>query len=284
MATQYEKELAKLGGAEKSAASALITLFSQYGLETLASRIITFVKQGYSADTMTLMLQETPEYMKRFAANDARTKAGLPKLSPSEYLATERQYRQVMAQAGLPKGFYDQTSDFQKYLENDQSPAELSDRVKAWQELAQSDQTALDELRRLYGMNANDAAAYAMDPKRALPLIQAQARAVGFAAAGKRHGYTIGRGTAEMYGGGAYDVSAQDAEKGFATIEEIQGDTDRLTNLYGLGDYTAEDAAAEVFGGDADQAKKRKRASSAERATFGDSSRGSTGRSSQSNY
>lgn len=283
MAT-YQQELAKLTGGERSAASALITLFGNYGLQSLAGRIIEFVKQGFSADTMTVMLEETPEYKKRFAANDARVKAGLPKLSPSEYLATERQYRQVMTQAGFPKGFYDQTSDFQKYLENDQSPAELSDRVKAWQELAQSDQTALDELRRLYGMNVNDAAAYAMDPKRALPLIQAQARAVGFAAAGKRHGYTIGRGTAEMYGGGAYDVSAQDAEKGFATIEEIQGDTDRLTNLYGLGDYNAEDAAAEVFGGDADQAKKRKRAASAERSTFSDSSRGSTGRSSQSNY
>lgn len=283
MAT-YQQELAKLTGGERSAASALITLFGNYGLQSLAGRIIEFVKQGFSADTMTVMLEETPEYKKRFAANDARVKAGLPKLSPSEYLATERQYRQVMTQAGFPKGFYDQTSDFQKYLENDQSPAELSDRVKAWQELAQSDQTALDELRRLYGMNVNDAAAYAMDPKRALPLIQAQARAVGFAAAGKRHGYTIGRGAAEMYGGGAYDVSAQDAEKGFATIEEIQGDTDRLTNLYGLGDYNAEDAAAEVFGGDADQAKKRKRAASAERSTFSDSSRGSTGRSSQSNY
>lgn len=282
--SQYQKELAKLGGAEKSAAGALIALFSQYGLETLASRIITFIKQGYSADTMTIMLEETPEYKKRFAANDARVKLGLPKLSPAEYVATERQYRQVMQQAGFPKGFYDQQSDFTKMLSNDLSPAELGERVKSWQEVAQADKATTDELRRLYGMSTSDYAAYLMDPERAVPLLQAQARAVTFAAAATRHGYTVSKNLAEQYGGGAYDVAAADAEKGFAAIQEIQGDSDRLTNLYGLGDYSVEDAAAEVFGGDATQTKKRKKAASAERATFSDSSRGSTGAAGKSNY
>lgn len=285
MATQYDKLLGKLTGGQRSAASALLQLFSQYGLETLAPRLIEYIKQGFSADTITLMLEETPEYKRRFAANDARVKAGLPKLSPAEYIATERQYRQVMTQAGMPKGFYDQQSDFQKMLSNDMSPAELQERVKSWQEYAQSDQTALNELRRLYGMSASDAAAYAMDPQRALPLIQAQARAVSFAAAATRHGYSgISKSMAEQYGGGAYDVSAADAEKGFAAIEEIQADSNRLTHVYGLGDYDVQDAAAEVFGGDADQSKRRRRAASAERGTFSDSSRGNTGSASKNNY
>jgi hypothetical protein len=280
----YQQELAKLTGGERSAASALITLFSQYGLETLAGRIIGFVKQGFSADTMTVMLQETPEYKKRFAANDARVKLGLGKLSPAEYLATERQYRQILSQSGMPKGFYDQQSDFQKFLENDLSPAELNDRVKSWQEVAQADPAATEALRRLYGMSTSDYAAYLMDPNRATPLLQAQTRAVSFAAAATRHGYTVGKGTAEKYGGGAYDVAAADAEKGFGVIQEIQADTDRLTNIYGLGDYDVDDAAAEVFGGDATQTKRRKKAASAERATFSDSSRGSTGSAKNSNY
>lgn len=283
MAT-YQQELAKLTGDQKSAAGALISLFGNYGLESLAGRIIDFIKKGFSADTMTVMLEETPEYKRRFAANDARVKAGLPKLSPAEYIATERQYRAVMSEAGFPKGFYDQQSDFQKMLSNDLSPSELKERVDSWQEVAQADQASLDNLRRLYGMSATDAAAYAMDPQRALPLIQAQMRAVSFAAAATRHGYTVNKGLAEQYGGGAYDVSAADAEKGFSVIQEIQGDTDKLTNIYGLGDYNVEDAAAEVFGGDAQQAKRRKKAASAERATFSDSSRGNTGSASSSNY
>lgn len=283
MAT-YQQELSKLTAADRSAASAIITLFSQYGLESLASRIIGFVKEGFSADTMTVMLQETPEYKRRFAANEARKKAGLAVLSPSEYLATERQYHQVMSAAGMPKGFYDQTSDYQKFLENDMSPQELKDRVDSWQTVAQADSATTEELRRLYGMSTGDYAAYLMDPTRATPLLQAQARAVTFAGAASRHGFQVDKTLAEQYGGGAYDVSAADAEKGFAAIQDVQGETDRYARMYGLEGYSVTEAANEVFGGDAEAAKKRKKAASAERGNFNDSSKGSTGSASSNNY
>jgi hypothetical protein len=283
MAT-YDNVLAQLKGEDRNAAMAVINLFKQYGLESLAGKIIDYVKQGFSSDTMAVMLQETPEYKKRFAGNELRKNAGLSVLSPAEYIATERQYRQVMANAGMPKGFYDQTSDFTKFLGNDMSPSELNDRVKSWQDVAQSDAATTDSLRRLYGMSTSEYAAYLMDPQRALPILQAQARAVTFAAAGQRHGISVSKATAEGYGGGAYDISAQDAEKGFATIQEIQGDTDKIAKLYGLGGYSAGDAIQEVFGGNADMGKKRQKAASRERAAFSDSSKGSTGSSSRNSY
>lgn len=284
MATPYDTVLGNLKGTQRDAAMAVIDLFKQYGLESLATKIVDYVRQGFSSDTMAVMLQETPEYKKRFAGNDARKKAGLPALSPAEYLATERQYRQVMGNAGFPKGFYDQTSDFEKFIGNDMSPQELNDRVKSWQDVAQQDSATTDSLRRLYGMSSTDYAAYLMDPQRALPVLQAQARAVQFAAAGQRHGYSVDKGLAEQYGGGAYDVSGADAEKGFAAIQEVQEDTRKAASIYNLGDYGVKEAAAEVFGGDATQARKRKKAASAERATFNDSSRGSTGSSGRNSY
>ncbi len=284
MATPYDTVLSQLKGADRDAATALIDLFSQYGLQTLAGKIIDYVKQGFSTDTMSVMLQETPEYKKRFYGNELRKKAGLSVLSPSEYIATERQYRQVMSTAGMPKGFYDQDSDLEKFIGNDMSPTELQDRVKAWQDVAQQDTATTDALQRLYGMSTSDYAAYLMDPQRALPLLQDTARAVDFAAAGARHGFTIDKGLAEQYGGGAYDVSAADAEKGFQAIQDVQADTDKLAKMYGLGDYSVQDAAAEVFGGDANAAKKRQRAASEERATFNDSSKGSTGSASRNDY
>lgn len=280
----YQDILEQLKGTQRDAAAALIDLFSQYGLESLAPKIIDYVKQGFSSDTMAVMLQETEEYKKRFAGNELRKKAGLSVLSPAEYIATERQYRQVMSNAGFPKGFYDQNSDFEKFIGNDMSPAELNDRVKSWQDVAQADSATTDSLRRLYGMSASDYAAYLMDPQRALPVLQAQARAVTFAGAAQRHGYTVDKGLAEQYGGGAFDVSAQDAEKGFQAIQEVQADTQKAASIYHLGDYGVKEAAAEVFGGDAEQAKKRKKAASAERATFSDSSRGATGSASRTNY
>jgi len=237
------------------------------------------VKQGFSADTMTVVLEKTPEYRTRFAGNDSRVKNGLSKLSPREYIETERAYRAVMMQSGMPKGFYDSRSDYQKFIENDLSPNELNERVKTWQDVALKDSAATAELRRLYGMSTSDYAAYLMDPKRATPLLQKQARSVQFAAAAKRHGYQITRGLAETYGGGAYNVTGEDAEKGFAAIQEVQGDTDRLSKIYGLGGYTVDEAAGEVFGGDAEAGKKRKKAASSERATFASSSKGSTGKS-----
>lgn len=282
--TPYDKVLGDLKGTQRDAATALIDLFNQYGLGSLAGKIVDYVKQGFSTDTMSVMLQQTPEYQKRFAGNAIRQKQGLPVLSPAEYIATERQYRQVMSAAGMPKGFYDQTSDFTKFIGNDMSPSELNDRVKSWQDVAQSDKATTDELRRLYGMSSSDYAAYLMDPARATPLLQEQARAVTFAAAADRHGYTITKGLAEQYGGGAYDVSAQDAEKGFATIQEVQAKTDELAKLYHLGGYSVQDAADEVFGGSATQADKRQKANNAEKATFSDSSKGATGSANRASY
>ena len=274
----YYTEVAKFRNtAQRDAAAGLISLFNQYGLGMLAKRIIDMVKQGFSAETMAVMLQETPEYRQRFIANEARKKAGLSVLSPAEYIATERAYRQVMATSGMPKGFFDQQTDFTRFLQNDLSPSELQERVRTWQEVAQSDQFAVGELRRLYGLSVNDYAAYLMDPTRATPLLQKGARAVSFAAAARRHGYTLDRALAEKFGGGAYNVTAEEAERGFTAIEEIQSDTDALARIYKMGGFSVEEGIAEAFGGDADVAKKRRKIYEAEEATFSDTSRGATG-------
>lgn len=272
----YTDELKQLTGAQRDAATALISLFGNYGLSTLAGRIIDMVKQGFSADTMTVMLEETPEYKKRFAANDTRVKNGMAKLSPKEYLDTERAYRAVMTQSGMPKGFYDSVTDYQKFLENDLSPTELNDRVKMWQQEALKDKAGLDSIRKITGLGVSDYAAYLMDPTRATPLLTKTAQAISFAAAGERHGYDITKDLATMYGN--KDVTAEQADQGFAQVAEIQADTDKLARLYQLGDYSVTDATAEVFGGDAGASSTRKKAASAERATFSDNSKGNTGK------
>lgn len=282
MATQVmQNELSRLTGPQRDAASALIQLFSTYGLQSLAGQIITMVKNGFSADTMSLMLEKTPEYQKRFAANAVRLKKGLSVLSPAEYIATERSYRQLLASSGMPKGFYDQQEDFEKFLENDLSPTELGDRVKLWQQEALKDQAGLDAIRKITGLGANDYAAYLMDPARATPLLTKAAQAVSFAAAGARHGYDVSKQLATQYGN--LDVTSDEAEQGFAAIAQVQAETDRLARMYGLGGYDVEDAAAEVFAGDQTQAKKRTQATNAEKSNFSDSSKGSTGRSQRGN-
>jgi hypothetical protein len=281
MASTYQQDLKKLTGAQRDAASALIQMFSNYGLESLAGQIINYVKQGFSSDTMSLMLEKTPEYQKRFAANATRLKNGLSVLSPREYIETERSYRALLASSGMPKGFYDTQSDFQKFLENDLSPTELGDRVKMWQTEALKDKEGLAAIRKITGLGASDYAAYLMDPTRATPLLTKAAQAVSFAAAAGRHGYDVSKDLAVKYGN--RDVTAENAEQGFTAIAQVQGETDRLARMYGLGGYDVEDAAAEVFGGDANAAKTRQKATSAEKSNFSDSSTGKTGRSQRGN-
>src|SRR5665647_935497 len=120
-----------LEGADRDAFVAITETLKAYGLETLAPAVLGFIQQGYSSDTVGVLLQQTDAYKTRFAANESRRQKNLPVLSPAEYLATERSYRQVMSAAGLPIGFYDNPSDFQAFLENDVSPVEVQDRVQS---------------------------------------------------------------------------------------------------------------------------------------------------------
>lgn len=281
MAT-YQQELQKLTGPQRDAAGALISLFSQYGLQGLAGEVIKFIKQGFSSDTISLMLEETPVYKQRFAANDARVKRGMAKLSPKEYIEVERAYGQVMRASGMPSGFYDSRQDFQKFIEGDLSPAELNERVGAWQDVAKSDAGTLSELGRLYGMDASSYAAYLLNPGRATPLLKKQAQAIQFAGAGRRHGFLLTRALADQYGQNQ-GITAEKAEAGFTAIQEVQPATEKLGSVYG-DTYTVEDSVKEMFGGDAVAGEKRKKIASKERATFGGSSRGSTGKSKGSSY
>ena len=94
-----------LTGANRDAATAVLNLFTQYGLASLAPKIVEYIRNGYSADTASIMLQDTSEYKTRFAGNAARVKAGLSALSPAQYLSTEKSYGDVMRKYGLPAGF-----------------------------------------------------------------------------------------------------------------------------------------------------------------------------------
>jgi hypothetical protein len=246
----------------------LTILFKNYGLETLAPKIREFIQQGYSADTVTLKLQETPEYKQRFIGNAARLKAGLSVLSPREYLATEDAYRQIMRTTGLPKGFYDSPDDFSKFIESDVSPTELKQRV----DLAQ---TAIDNadpyytrtLQEMYGLSNGDMIAQVLDPQRALPFITKQAQAVQFGAAAVRQGLQVAKPVAEQYAG--MGVTQQQAEQGFQAVAQILPTAEKLGQIYGQ-NYNQDQALSEVFGGpmSAEAIQRRKRLSEMEQSSF----------------
>ena len=269
MATTYDYSGTGLTGANRDAAVALTALFKSYGLETLAPRIIDFIKQGFSADTISVMLSDTPEYKKRFAANEVRLKQGLPVLSPAEYLSTESAYRDVMKQAGVPSGFYDQPSDFEAWLGNDVSPSEIKTRVDSATEMVNSlDKNTLDEFRQFY--STGDIIAFALDQKRAAPLVGKAFEASKVAGAAKAQGLQVDKATAEGLAG--QGVNRQQAQQGFSFIASEQQNVNKLADISGASQLTQSDLVNEVFYNDAATAERRNKLASQERGRFGGSS------------
>lgn len=181
-----------LSGDQRNAYEAVNNLFSSYGLGSLAPKIYSYIQNGYSADTTSILLQQTPEYQQRFAGNQIRQAKGLPVLSPAQYLQNEQNYRQVMSEAGLPRGFYDQASDFNQFIGDDISPSELKSRVD---EASKASITASPELKqalqKMYGIDQSGITAYFLDEQRALPHLQQQAAAAQIGAEALKNGLQI---------------------------------------------------------------------------------------------
>ena len=236
-----------LSAGDRDWVDALQRIFGDNGLGSLAGTLTGLVQGGHAGAALTVALQGSDEYRRRFAANDARKKAGLGVLSPSEYLATERQYRQVMQTAGLPAGFYDDESDFQRFLENDTSVAEVNDRVQGAVSLAkQTDSGYRKMLSEEFGVGLTDGdiAAYLLDQKRALPILQRFVQSVGIADAARRQGLTYSEQRASQLA--ELGVTGDQAQQSYGQIAQATGAYGRVGDAFG-GDYTQTDAENEAL-------------------------------------
>lgn len=267
---QYDK---LLKGDNRDAFLALKSLFGQYGLGSLAGKIYDYVKQGYGADTIGLLLQDTKEYKTRFAANETRAKNGLAVLSPADYLSTEAAYRQILSSAGLPKGFYDNPADFQKWLSSDVSPTEIKDRVDlAVAATGQANPQYKQALFQMYGINESDLTAYFLDRKTAEPILKKQAAAGAIGAAAIRRGFGASRLDLEGYA--TLGITAEQAEQAYGQIAEGFQSMLGIAGRYGT-TWDQRQAEQEVFTpgaaasvGAESAAEKGKRLKSQERALF----------------
>lgn len=269
--SQYDALLKNLTGPQRDAASAVISVMSQFGLESLAPKIAEYVRNGYSADTVTLLLQDTPEYQQRFIANKARIKAGLPALSPGEYIATERAYGQVLRKYGVPAGFYDQPGDFQKFLENDMSPAELDSRAQAASDFIQrADPNQMNFFKQYY--TQGDMVAYALDPKRAEPLVGKAFQAASLGGDAAAQGLDITKSYAEHLAG--QGLTEAQARQGFGIVATDAARARELSAIYAGSEQalTTQDLMAATLEGDAKAQDKANKLASRERAAFGGSS------------
>lgn len=258
-----------LNGAQQGAFDQMYALLESYGLTSLAEFLKELILSGTTdAASIQLALQGTDEWKRRFAGNEMLRGNGLGVLSAAEYLSVERSYAQIMRNYGLPSGFYDDPSDFAKFIGNNVSAAELQQRVSAYSDLAMREDPQVVAQLKSMGMAQGDILAYIMDPERAAPVIQQQYKTTLLGAASRRAGYTADN---KMLGQlAARGVTEDQASQGFGLVAQTMGDARTLAQVYGE-DYTAADLESEVFDNNAGAAKKRKRLASQERAAFGGS-------------
>jgi hypothetical protein len=254
-----------------SAIQVLTDRFTKYGLGSLANKIKELAVDGATEATITLGLQETAEYKQRFAANDARVKAGLQVLTPAEYLNVEDGYRQVLREYGLNQF---STDDYvKKFIENDVSAAELSNRVSiAVQRVQNADPAVTRQLTEYYGIGQGDLIGYVLDPQQQITKIQRQVAAAEIGVAAARQGLTAGASVAEQLA--AQGITQAEAQKGYATIADILPTAEKLSSIYGgtMDTYGQSQAEQEVFNSLASAQRKREALTKREVASFSGSS------------
>ena len=222
----------------------LVSTFSNYGLGgEIATALSNLVKNGYGADTISLIAQDPKSndplavaYRQRFAGNAGRVAKGLAPLSPAEYLANEQAYATVAREAGLPAGFYDNKEAFAKMIAADVSPAEMKSRATlAKDTLINADPSYLDQMQNLYGLDQSHALAHLLDPEAAMPLIEKQVNAVKLGAAAQRQGLGLNQATAEQLAG--LGTTEAQANAGFSQMASQLPATQALASRYtGFGD------------------------------------------------
>jgi len=259
---QYDK---LLSGDNRDAFAAVSALFNSYGLGSLSGKIYDYVKNGYSADTISILLQDTKEYKERFAGNELRKKAGLPVLSAGEYLATEASYRQIMESAGLPSGFYDQPSDFNSWIGKNVSPSEIQTRVDLATQATILANPNYKKALNAMGISDGELTSYFLDQKKALPYIQKAAATAAIGAQALQNNLAFDQTYAESLA--TSGITADQAAQGYSQIAQEAGTMKDLASIYGTS-YTQREAEEATFRGNASAVNKRKGLASQERANF----------------
>lgn len=259
---QYDKLLT---GTNRDAFMALETLFKSYGLESLASKIYGYVKNGYSADTISILLQDTSEYKARFKGNEARLKAGLPVLSPADYINTENAYRQTLRASGLPSGFYDSNDDFTDWISKDVSPTEVQSRVDlATQATALANPFFKNALNQM-GIDDGHMAAYFLDADKSLPLLQKAAATAAIGGAALSQGLAFNQSYAEQLA--TMGITATQAQQGYQQVAAELGTMQGLAGVYG-GTFGQAQEEQSVFGTSAEAVNRKQSLIGQERGAF----------------
>lgn len=258
---------------QQNAYTLLIDMLTQWGLSSLAPDVLKLMQDGYTQNQIPVLLQNTDAYKQRFRGNELRKQAGYGVLSPAEYLQTERSYRQIMMAAGLPQGFYDSPDDYAGWIGGDTSPVEVQRRVDEATDAAHNADENTKQVWASMGLAPGDLVPWILDQTRGRDELNRIIRGGRVAGAAKGYDVNLTREQTERFG----QMAGQDYVKQGDAFGRLAGAGQRLSGFYNGPDYTAEEAAQEVFGANTEAQKRRERLFALEQGEF--AGQGGSGRS-----
>lgn len=151
-----------------------LEILREYGLESLISNIDTAIQNDptefegpYARENIWRSVRGTEQYKKRFKGLELRQKNGYSPIDENTYLAIEKEFEATLRGNGMPRGFYDSQEDFATFIGNDVRQDELDNRIRlGYRAVMETEPGTKDELKRLYGLNDSDIAAFLIDPTR----------------------------------------------------------------------------------------------------------------------
>lgn len=260
------RELEGMPGQERDAYAALKTLFNSYGLDSLSPKILRYLQDGFASETITALLQVSPEYKSRFAGNEARKANGLAVLTPAEYLSTEASYRQILQASGIdPAAMTKQ--QYSEWIGKDISPNEIQNRVNLGvQAYVNADQNVTNAFATL-GINHGDIVSYFMNDQNPMPALQLKLNQAQIMGAGGQSGLTVDPNQALKFA--QQGVTYQQAQGAYQKVGEVTPTGAGLSQIYKQQTpYGQTQAENEFLGSDAQATLAREALGRQETAAF----------------
>jgi hypothetical protein len=202
---------------QQSALADLTAILDQYGLGDMAQWAWGELTAGKSEAQVVLDLYQTQEFQQRFPGIQQRQQAGLPPISPGDYVNYEDSAAQILRAEGIDPTSAWARQEITGAIGSDVSLNELQQRAHmASQAAFQMPQAVRDTLQRDYGVAAGDIARMFLDTTTPEPQLAQEFMAAQIGGAGALAGYQTNRQVDERLA--ADGVTFGQAQQGFTDL------------------------------------------------------------------
>jgi hypothetical protein len=256
-----------------SARDDALDILREFGLEGLIGNVDKAIQDDptqfsgpFGRQAVWRSVRDTSLYKTRFKGLELRQKNGYAPIDEDDYLRIEKEYSDTLRGNGMPKGFYDTQEDFANFIGNDVRQDELNTRIqRGYRAVMETEPGTKEELKRLYGINDSEIAAFLIDPTRFQQTeAVTKAEAARRANAAREQGLQLSAAQSEELVNRG--IGQGTAQQGFAEI----GATQELFNPLTAGEtaITQEEQIAGTFGTNAAAAQRIATRKASRRAAF----------------